>query len=78
MRSLYNIYLHATALFKNSQILKFKSQQTLTFFTAINHLSRPLTYEKELYLKGFKESWFVICEWWISICVFLCFKVCCL
>ena len=31
-----------TALFKNTLTVKFKSQLTYAFFTAINHLSRPL------------------------------------
>ena len=31
-----------TALFKNRLTLKFKSQLTYAFFTAINHLSGPL------------------------------------
>ena len=30
-----------TALFKNTQILKFKSQLTFAFFAAVNHLSGP-------------------------------------
>ena len=43
-----------TALFKNTQILKFKSRLTFAFFAAVNHLSGPLL-------------WFVICDWRISI-----------
>ena len=30
-----------TALFKNTRILKFKSQLTFAFFAAVNHLSGP-------------------------------------
>ena len=30
------------ALFKNTQILKFKRQVTFAFLVAVNHLSRPL------------------------------------
>ena len=30
-----------TALLKNTQILKFKSQMTFEFFAAVSHLSRP-------------------------------------
>ena len=28
--------------FKNTRILKFKSQPTITFFAAVNHLNGPL------------------------------------
>ena len=31
-----------TALFTNMRILKFKSQLTIAFFAAVNHLNRPL------------------------------------
>ena len=31
-----------TALFTNMQIVKFKSQLTIAFFAAVNHLSGPL------------------------------------
>ena len=31
-----------TALFTNMQILKFKSQLMIAFFTAVNHLKEPL------------------------------------
>ena len=31
-----------TALFKNTRILKFKSQLTFAFFAAVNHLNGPL------------------------------------
>ena len=31
-----------TALFPNMQIVKFKSQLTIAFFAAVNHLSGPL------------------------------------
>ena len=31
-----------TALFTNMRILKFKSQPTIAFFTAVNHLNEPL------------------------------------
>ena len=32
-----------TALFTNMQIVKFKSQLTIAFFAAVNHLSGPLS-----------------------------------
>ena len=35
-----------TALFKNTQILKFKSRLTFPFFAAVNHLSGPLRKRK--------------------------------
>ena len=38
-----------TALFKNTQILKFKSQLTFVFFAAVNHLSGPLREQKFTY-----------------------------
>ena len=60
-----------TALFTNVQILKFKSQLTIAFFAAVNHLIGPL---RKLYFNGFKRSRFVICDWWISI-RFVCFCV---
>ena len=31
-----------TALFTNMRILKFKSELTIAFFTAVNHLNKPL------------------------------------
>ena len=31
-----------TALFTNMRILKFKSQLTIVFFAAVNHLNGPL------------------------------------
>ena len=54
--------------FKNTRILKFKSQLTITFFAAVNHLNGPLRFN------GFKRSWIVICHWWITI-PFACFCV---
>ena len=34
-----------TALFTNMRILKFKSQMTIAFFSAVNHLNRPIRKE---------------------------------
>ena len=59
-------YSQFTALFINMQIVKFKSQLTFAFVAAVNHLSRPL--RKQVYFNRFKSSWFVIFDWWISIC----------
>ena len=33
---------YITALFTNMRILKFKSQLTIAFFAAVNHLNGPL------------------------------------
>ena len=57
------------ALYTNMRILKFKSQLTIAFF-----VNGPLLKETKLYFNGFKRSWFVICDWWISI-RFVCFCV---
>ena len=62
-----------TALFTNMRILKFKSQLTIAFFAAFNHLNGPLR-KQNFTLKGSKGLWFVICDWWISI-RFVCFCV---
>ena len=35
-----------TALFTNMRILKFKSQLTIAFFAAVNHLNGPLRKQK--------------------------------
>ena len=35
-------YFCLTALFTNMRILKFKSQLTIAFFAAVNHLNGPL------------------------------------
>ena len=59
-------------LFINTRILKFESQLTFAFFTAVNHLSGPL--RKQKYFSWFKRSWFVICDWSIffsGACVFV-------
>ena len=53
------------------RILQFKSQLTIAFFTAVNHLNGPLRKQK-LYFNGVKRSRVVICDWWISI-RFVCF-----
>ena len=60
--------------FKNTRILKFKSQLTFAFFAAVNQLSGPLRKHTEVHFNGFKRSWFVICDWWISI-RYVCFFV---
>ena len=42
-----------TALFTNMQIMKFKSQLTIAFFAAVNHLNGPLR-KQNFTLKGSK------------------------
>ena len=37
--------LDLTALFTNMRILKFKSQMTIAFFSAVNHLNGPIRKE---------------------------------
>ena len=44
---------YITALFTNMGILKFKSQLTIAFFTAINHCNKPLR-EQNFTLMGSK------------------------
>ena len=63
--------LQFTALFTNMRILKFKSQLTIAFFAAINHLNGPLRKQK-LTLTGSKGKglWLVDFD---PFCVFLCF-----
>ena len=57
------------------RIVKFKSQLTIAFFAAVNHLNGPVR-KPNFILKGLKGHglWFVICDWWISI-RFVCFCV---
>lgn len=59
-----------TALSKNTQILKSKRQLTYEFFTAINHLSRPLRKQK-FTPTGSKGHglWFVIAGFWSVLCI---------
>ena len=67
-----------TALFKNTQILKFKSRLTFPFFAAVNHLSGPLRKQK-FPSTGFWKV--MVCDLWLAdfdpFCAFLCFKVRC-
>ena len=55
-QSLNKVLLH---FFKNMQILKFKSQQTFAFFTAINHFSWPLRTQNLTSSKG-HGLWLVV------------------
>ena len=61
--------LYFTALFTNMRILNFKSQLTVAFFAAVNHLNGPLR-KQNFILTGSKGL--------DPFCEFLCFKVRCL
>ena len=68
-----------TALSNNMQTLKFKSQLTFLFSTAVNHLNRPLTKQKDLSASSKVHGWwFVIGAFISTLSYFLCFKDCCL
>ena len=68
-----------TALFTNMQIVKFKSQLTIAFFTAVNHLNGPLR-KQDFTLTGSKGHcfWFVIGGFRSVLCVSVSIKVRCL
>ena len=59
-----------TALFTNMRILKFKSQLTIAFFAAVNHLNGPLR-KQNFTLTGSKGHglWFVIGGFRSVLCV---------
>ena len=67
--------LFITALFTNMRILKFKSQLTIAFFTAVNHLNEPLR-KQNFTLTGSKGHgwWFVIGGFRSVLCVSVSFK----
>ena len=58
------------ALFTNMRILKFRSQPTIAFFAAINHLNGPL--RKQIFTSRVQKV--MVCNLWISI-RFVCFSV---
>ena len=62
--------LQFTALFTNMRILKFKSQLTIAFFAAVNHLNGPLR-KQNFTLTGSKGQglWFVIGGFRSVLCV---------
>lgn len=64
------------ALFTNIRILEFRSQPTIAFFAAVNHLNGPLR-KQNFTSRGQKV---MACEFvdFDPLCVFLCFKVRCL
>ena len=67
-----NLNFSVTALFTNMRILKFKSQLTIAFFTAVNHLNGPLR-KQNFTLMGSKGQglWFVIGGFRSVLCVFV-------
>ena len=52
------------------RILKFRSQPTIAFFAAVNHLNGPLR-KQNLTSQGFKRSLFVNCGIRSVLCVSL-------
>ena len=58
------------ALFSNMRILKFRSQPTIAFFAAVNHLNGPLG--KQNFTSRVQKL--MVCDLWISI-RFVCFSV---
>jgi len=63
-----------TALFKNTRILRFKSQPTFVFFNAVSHLKRPLRKQKFTSTGSKGHGLWFVTAWWISI-RFVCFRV---
>ena len=63
---------YITALFTNMRILKFKSQLTIAFFAAVNHLNGPPR-KQNFTLTGSKGQglWFVIGGFRSILCVFV-------
>ena len=57
-----------TALFTNMRILKFRSQPTIPFFAAVNHLILTDLLGNKTLLNGFKRSCFVICGFQSVLC----------
>ena len=64
------VFAWITALFTNMQIVKFKSQLTIAFFAAVNHLNGPLR-KQNFTLKGSKGHglWLVIGGFRSVLCV---------
>ena len=58
------------ALFSNMRILKFRSQLTIAFFAAVNHLNGPL--RKQNFTSPVQKV--MVCDLWISIS-FVCVSV---
>ena len=51
------------ALFTNMRMLEFRSQPTIAFFAAVNHLNRPL--RKQKFTSRVQKV--MVCDLWISI-----------
>ena len=58
------------ALFTNMRILEFRTQPTIAFFAAVNHLNGPL--RKQNFTSRVQKV--MVCDLWISI-RFVCFFV---
>ena len=58
------------ALSTNMRILKFRTQPTIAFFAAVNHLNGPL--RKQNFTSRVQKV--MVCDLWISI-RFVCFSV---
>ena len=58
------------ALFTNMRIPKFRSQPTIAFFAAVNHLNGPLRKQNSTP----RVQKVMVCDLWISI-RFVCFSV---
>ena len=65
-----------TAVFNNTRTLKFKSEQTIGFFAAVNHLSGPLGNQKFV-LMSWKDHGFWLVDF-VVFCVLMCLMVHCL
>ena len=50
------------------RILKFRSQPTIAFFAAVNHLILTDLLGNKTLLRGFKRSWFVNCGFRSVLC----------
>ena len=58
------------ALFTKMRILEFRTQPTIAFFAAVNHLNGPL--RKQNFTSRVQKV--MVCDFWISI-RFVCFSV---
>ena len=69
-------FFFKSALFKNTQILKFRNQLTFAFFATVNHLNGPLRKQKfsSTHSKGHGLQLIFVIGGFRSI-AFLCFKV---
>lgn len=59
--------MEITTPLNKMQTMQFKIQQIVTFFTAVNHCSRPLRKLGRSDSTESKGVTFIRCDWWISI-----------